>query len=135
MQRLIFVIVMTLLVTIASGCRENMYYEKEAALTVSVESIELEASDSLGGSISYQFQVKSNRSWSADLRNPMSAETEVNWACISPEEAEYPSNTSFYQNVNLLVSPNINTESRVCELVFHALGGEVIVPIKQKGIL
>lgn len=118
-----------------SGCADNIYTEHPPLLSVSVSSIDVASSSAEGTDIECQIQVKSNRNWTADFRNPLSPSSAIDWVSITPTDVEYPSNTSFSRTVTLFFLPNVEKDTRVCELVFHVLGGEVIVPVKQQGAL
>lgn len=117
------------------GCRPDAAPERNAGLTVSVSSIVAEPFGPDGGDVVCEIDVTSNRSWTAILRAPLSQESAVNWVKVTPSEAEYPSGTSYSRKVTVVISSNLNSNQRVCELVFHAVGGEVIVPIKQMASL
>lgn len=77
--------------------------------------------------------VVANRSWTATFRSPLDASVTIEWASISETEGESASGREYTTPVVVSVEPNTSAEPRVCELVFHAVGGEFIVPVRQEG--
>jgi len=117
-----------------SGCQADLLYETSAKLIPSVLSISAEASGPGGSVQEIRVLIDANRSWFADVRNPILASDSIDWVELPVCEAECASNRSFRKEISIIVHPNDNESSRVCELVFHAAKGEVIIPIKQKGV-
>lgn len=77
--------------------------------------------------------VVANRSWTASFRSPLDAGASIGWAGISETEGETASGRTWTTLAVVSIEENTSAEPRVCELVFHAVGGEFIVPVKQEG--
>lgn len=119
-------------ISIFSGCQGDDLVQSPE-LKASVSSLLLEPSGPDNSSVDVVILIEATRSWYAGARNPLAPEEPIDWIRISEVEAECPSNTYFKKSVTLTAEPNASSQSRVCELVFHAVGGEVIIPVKQKG--
>lgn len=77
--------------------------------------------------------VVANRSWTATFRSPLDAAVTIDWVSISATEGESASGRKYTTPAVVSIEPNLSAEPRVCELVFHAVGGEFIVPVRQEG--